>query len=134
MGRGGNEAGICFYLGHPWDTFSCPNPEKLSFWSFCWFSRPRSRFHVLSDSRTVFHVLLAELRSHCVQITFKLRSITFKLRKNYVQSYHLKALHEKSSRTTILVQLSKSLLFLIWTGKGVLGMPQVHILYRLLSC
>ena len=66
------------YLGHPWDTFSCPDPQKLSFHSFWRFSRPRSKVHALSDSRTVFHVLLAKLRSNYVHIAFELRS-------NYVQ-------------------------------------------------
>ena len=69
---------IYIYLGHPWDTFSCPDPQKLSFQSFWRFSRPRSKVHALSDSRTVFYVLLAKLRSNYVHIAFELRT-------NYVQ-------------------------------------------------
>ena len=69
---------IYIYLGHPWNTFSCPDPQKLSFHSLWRFSCPRSKVHALSDSRTVFHVLLAKLRSNYVHIAFELRS-------NYVQ-------------------------------------------------
>ena len=124
---------IYIYLGHPWDTFSCPDPQKLSFHSFWRFSRPRSKVHALSGSRTVFHALLAKLRSNYVHIAFELRSNYVQLRSscakityNIVQCHRLKALYEKPSRTTIPVQLSNSLLFLIWTGKGVLGVPQVY--------
>ena len=36
-------------------------------------------------------------------------------------------LYEKPSRTASPVQISNSLFFLIWTGKIVLGVPQVYI-------
>jgi len=96
-------------------------------------------FHVQDRKFTPFPIAERFFTSfwlNCVQITFTLRSncvqITFnyvQVAQNYVQCHRLKALYEKPSRTTIPVQLSNSLLFLIWTGKGVLGVPQVYIIY-----
>ena len=92
-------------------------------------------FHVQDRKFTPFPIgerFFTSFWLNCVQITFTLRSNCVQITFNYVQvaqklqCHRLKALYEKPSRTTIPVQLSNSLLFLIWTGKGVLGVPQVY--------
>ena len=68
--------------------------------------RDFTSFPIAEGFFTSFWHLLATLRSNYDPIAFKLHSTTFKLRNNFAQRYTLKALYEKSSRTTIPAQLS----------------------------
>lgn len=77
---------------HTWGTPRTPFLVQIHksclFRDFDGFSRPRLRVHVLSDSRMVFHVLVARLRSNYVHIALMLR-------KNCVQSHPFKSLKSR---------------------------------------